>query len=661
MNKTQNINHIFSGFWRSTVVVALFLFVFPNVISAQTDTTSSTLGIVRRVYDTIAAPDTIIFSWRYTDNSFLRLYADFDTTLLAIQLPEVYKRQWSGYTYLGNLGSAVQNVSFFERRQIDAHWLVQSFYPYIQMHQKHVYYNTKSPFTRFHFVTSGGGTEYFTFEHTQNVNNKVNLGLQYEIFTAEGFLIFNETRNRNFSFWTDVDYLKYKARASVNFNGLKVNENGGIRSDYLLADTSLRMQEINVKLTGAKNHYKYFSGAIDHQLRVMAFGNDSIKRKGVWISHHLGFDKMQRLYNDESDLYNDPITQNEHHFYDFTYNGSSSSDTISHIDFKNRASISYQSGKRVKTFIGPYIDHHRLKITNLYRDTLFTYNNDTSYRNLAVGAQLTIRKEGGYSIDLQGDYHPFDDFEAENYKISANFVRWQSIGFDTLYLHFQYFQRERKPDYLYRRYYSNHFKWVNNFQDEKEKRLYFNLRLIKSRLNLEFSINQIENYLFFDTDMTINQHLDELVVFGGKISKKFTWWKGFNIDLNILGQYSSVKIIDLPEIVTRGTFYYSRDVYFPNTDGTMKVYMGFSGMFHSKYYAPGYVPATGQFYNQRERLIGNYPVIDVFAGARIKRFLAFVRVEHVNSGIRGTSYYSAFEYPMAPRNLRFGISWNFYN
>lgn len=641
--------------------VVLMFFVFSHSLFAQSDSTSNGLGIVRRVYDTISTPDTIIYSWRYTDNSFLKLYAEFDTTLLAIQLPEVYKRKWSGFTYLGSMGTAVQNVSFFERREINAHWRIQSFYPYLQLHQKHEYYNTKSPFTQFHFVTAGGGTEYFTFEHTQNVNNNVNLGLEYEIFKSDGFLIFHETRNRNFSLWTDVDYFKYKAHASINFNDLRINENGGIRSDYLLSDTSLRMQEMNVKIQGAKNHFRFFSGAIDHQLRVLAFGKDSLKNKGLWISHHLGFNKMQHLYTDDSDLYNDPVSQEQFNFYNYTYNGSSSSDTISHVDFKNRASFSYQSGKRIKTFIGPYIEHHRINVTNLYRDTLFIYNNDTAYKTLAVGAQISIQKEGGYSIDVQGDYHPFDDFESENYKLSINFVKWQSIGFDTLYMHLQYHQRERKPDYLLRRYYSNHFKWVNNFQDEKEKRFYFNLRLIKSRLNVEFSMNQIGNYLFFDTDMTVNQHLDELVVFGGKISKKFTWWKGFNLDLNVLGQYSSAKVIDLPDIVTRGTLYYTRDIHFSNTDGTLKLHAGFSGMFHSKYYAPGYVPATAQFYNQRERLIGNYPVIDVFAGARIKQFLAFVRVEHINSGIQGTSYYSAFEYPMPPRNFRFGISWNFYD
>lgn len=638
-----------------------FLLVGSVSLMAQSDTTSSKLGIVRRVYDTVSTPDTIIYSWRYAENSFVKLYAEFDTTMLSIQLPEDYKRRWSGYTFLGNMGTAVQNISFFERRKNSAHWQIQSFYPYLQIHEKHEYYNTKTPFTQIHFVTAGGETEYFTFEHTQNVNNNINLGLEYEIFTADGFLIYQETRNRNFSLWTDVDYERYRGHASLNFNGLKVNENGGIRSDYFLSDTSLSIQEMNVKLSGATNQYRYFNGAIDHQLRLLAFGKDSIKTKGFWLSHHFSFDKMQRLYRDVDDTYNDPITQESLNFYANTFNGSTSSDTISFLDYKNRISLTYQSGKRTRTYIGPFIEHHQIKVTNLYRDTLFTYNNDTVYKTLSVGGQFTIKKDDGYTIDIQGYYHPFADFEADNYMFAANFVRWQPIGNDTLYMHFMYSHQEKNPDYLLRRYYSNHFKWVNHIQDENEKKLYFNFRIIKAQLNVELNVNQIENYIYFDSTMHVNQHRDQLMVIGGKVSKKFTWWKNFNLELNFHGQYASVKVIDLPDLTARGTFFYARDINFKNTGGKLKLYAGFSGWFHTKYYAPGYIPATAQFYNQRERLIGNYPVLDIFAGARIKRFLAFVRMEHVNSGIRGTSYYSAFEYPMAPRNIRFGISWNFYN
>ncbi|MDA3865238.1 MAG: hypothetical protein PF489_00660 [Salinivirgaceae bacterium] len=666
MRTNKHITNSFSGGGRlGFMLLMVLMFAGATNSNAQRegerDSVKNGLGIVRRMKDTVPRPDTLIYSWRYARNSFVKLYAEFDTTLLSIQLPEDYKRKWSGFTYLGNVGTAVKNSSFFEQREVNTHWRIRYFYPYLRTHEKHIFYNTKSPFTQLHYVSAGQNWQYFTFEHTQNVNNNVNLGLSYEIYNSEGYVIFQNTKNRNFSLWTDVNYNRYKAQGSLNFNEINVLENGGIRSDYLLSDTSARLQEINIKLTDASNEYRYLNVALDHQLKLFPFRKDSVKTKGIWLSHHFSFDKMQHLYEDVNDVYQDPVTQESFNFYDNTFNGGRSNDTISFIDYKNRFSLSYQAGKNNNIYFGPFLEQHQIKVTNLYRDTLFTYNNDTTYRTLSVGGQFTYKKPEGYTIDIQGYYHPFTDYEQENHYFSTNLVRYQPIGFDTLYMHFQFTHEERKADYLYRQYYSNHFKWRNNFRDEQEQKLFFNLRLIKSRLNIEVTANLLDNFIYFDENMEPKQHINNILVVGGKIAKQFTWWNHFNLEVNLLGQYSATDIIDIPELTAKGTFYYHRLINVKSTGGKFTLYAGVTTWMYTKYYAPAYAPATAQFYLQRDRLIGNYPLIDIFVGGRIKRFLLFARMEHANSGMRGTSYYSAYEYPMRPRNLRFGVSWNFYN
>lgn len=648
---------------RRIFLIIIFLTGFFQYSIGQTerDSTTNRLGIVRQKKDTIPKPDTLIYSWRYAKNSFVKLYAEFDTTLMAIQQPEEYKRLWPGYVDLGNLGTAVQNSSFFYRRENETFWMIKNFYPYINTHQKQEFYNTKAPFTQLHYISASENLEYFTFNHTQNYNKNINFGLSYEIFNSQGYLIYQNSRNRNLSFWTDINYKRYQVYASMSFNGVNVNENGGIRSNYFLTDTTLSLQDINTKLSSGNNTFSYFNGAIDQRFKIIKLNSDSLISRGIWLTHHFSFDKVQKMYVDNSESYTDPVTQETMSLYENAFNGASTNDTISYKAYKNRASVEFEHGGKTSINFGPFLEHNLIKHTNLYRDTLFTYNNDTITQTISIGGQVTFNCPNNFGIDIQALYYPFEDYNYQNYEIVGNIVKWQKFGNDTLYMHLQLSHEEKKPDYLLTKYYSNHLKWVNYLQDENERKLLLNLRLIRSRLHFAFSLNHIKNYTYFDENMKVAQHDKDIMVFGAEVNKKFTFWKNFNLELNALGQYTPTEFIDVPELSMKGTFFYTRLIKFPKTGGELKLYVGFSGKINTKYYAPAYSPAIAQFYLQKEQLIGNYPVFDVFAGARISRFLFFLRMEHVNSGMRGTSYYSALNYPMRPRNLRFGVSWNFYN
>jgi hypothetical protein len=648
---------------RKLFPVIVFIILISQLAWGQreNDSTQNRLSIVRSKTDTVAKPDTLIFSWKYAKNSFVKLYADFDTTLMAIQLPEEYRRDWAGYVNLGNMGTAVQNVSFFQRREDDIFWMAKNFSPYINLHRKQKFYNTKSPFTQLHYVSANEKLEYFTFNHTQNYNRDVNLGLSYEIYNSEGYMIYQKTRNRNLSFWTDINYNKYQVYASIHFNGVSVEENGGIRSLFLMEDTTLNVQEMSTKLSKASNHFSYFNTALDQRFRVLNLSSDSVRSRAIWLAHHFSYDKVQRMYVDDSEDYEDPRTGNTLNFYEHSFNGTSTNDTISYKDLKNRFSLSFERKGKTKINFGPFFEHRQIKHTNLFRDTLFTYNNDTTIETMSVGGQLTINFPQNFGIDVQALYYPSEDYNYENYAIVANFVKWQRLWSDTLYLHLQLSHEEKRPDFFLTKYYSNHLKWVNYLQEENERKLLFNLRLIKRRLHLAFSLNHLDNYIYFGEDMKVAQHDQEILVFGAELNKKFTFWRQLNFDLNILSQYTATEFIDVPELSIKTDLFYTKRFNFPKTGGYQKFYGGVSARIHSKYYAPSYSPATGQFFLQKERLIGNYPVIDVFAGMRISRFLFFIRLDHVNSGTKGVSYFSALNYPMRPRNIRFGVSWNFYN
>lgn len=649
------------------IFIITFLIFYTSIAFSQVDNVSDTTsnnssdGIVRILKTDTVYPDTVIYNWKYQQNSFVKLFAKFDTTQIELQFPESFRKDYAGFVYLGNLGTAVRSTSFYERQLLKTNWLLKNFIPYLAIYDNHNYYNTKTPFTQLHYASAGKDWEYFSFLHTQNVNKHVNVAMEYKIFSSTGYLIQQETRNRNFSLSTDVDYNKYKVYASINFNGLDVNENGGIVSDYLLRDSVVDISNMNVKLNGANNHYKYFNAGLSQKIKLFGLGKDTIKTRTVWLEHYFSVDKTQRQYvDDESNIYLDPASNTNKTFYDNKYNGSSTNDTCAIIDFKNRLAISYSRKKEYDVYIGPYLEHHHKYYSNLLRDTLFTYNNDTSYQTFALGGLAGIKQKNDFAVDFQWTFDPFKGYNYKNYMLVGNFVKWQKFNNDTAYIHLQLSHRKNRVDYFLNHYYSNHFKWVNNFKDISEDKLQANVNLLNSRLIASFMFNNMNNYVYIDTAQVLSQSAKSIRVYGIKLEKKITFLKYFNFNFSFLGQFTNTNIIDVPLISFKDILFLRKNIHFQSTGGDMLINTGFNFWINSPYYAPAYLPALAQFYQQRNKKIGNYPNVDFFISARIKTFVAFLRFEHINSLSDKYTYYSAYGYPLRPFNVKFGINWNFY-
>ena len=86
--------------------------------------------------------------------------------------------------------------------------------------------------------------------------------------------------------------------------------------------------------------------------------------------------------------------------------------------------------------------------------------------------------------------------------------------------------------------------------------------------------------------------------------------------------------------------------------------------YFTKYFAPDYSPALGQYAVQEnaERIkTGNYPVVNVYANFHLKHTRFFIMMSHVNAGTGRKEYFFTPHYPLNERVLRMGLSWNFFN
>ena len=119
---------------------------------------------------------------------------------------------------------------------------------------------------------------------------------------------------------------------------------------------------------------------------------------------------------------------------------------------------------------------------------------------------------------------------------------------------------------------------------------------------------------------------------------------------------SQQEILPLPTVALYHNLYYN-DLWFK----VLSVQLGVNVRYHSAYYAPTYMPATGQFYNQTSTLIGNYPMMNAYLNMHLKRTRFFIEYYHINQMFMQGAYFSMPNYPIDQANLKLGISWNFYD
>ena len=132
----------------------------------------------------------------------------------------------------------------------------------------------------------------------------------------------------------------------------------------------------------------------------------------------------------------------------------------------------------------------------------------------------------------------------------------------------------------------------------------------------------------------------------------------FTLDSKILLQKNlSDKGLNIPNFLSRNSIYYSTYLF----DRALFLQTGLGVKYFSQYYMSGYDPITSQLFNQNQKKIGNFPILDFFINAKIQQTRIYFKFEHFNSSLTGYNFYSAPNYPFRDFSFRFGLVWNFFS
>ena len=243
-----------------------------------------------RVLETGFVPDSLyykrILSWNTGPyiNEYRHMHMDTTFNDWFTEYP-FYKEDLDA-VYLGTVGSAVQNVNFFRRRELDRFKAYAPYITYSHVPENMPFYNVKAPYTELAywgtiFAFKDKEETNVRFLHTQNITPELNLAVLYQGWKALGMLENEKTVNNSLE--VSANYLgrNYIAHDGLIHHNITRQENGGIQDSYMVRDTTVDAKTIAVNLQEAQNKLSRNTFFIDHSYNIHLESKSRRMRKAM--------------------------------------------------------------------------------------------------------------------------------------------------------------------------------------------------------------------------------------------------------------------------------------------------------------------------------------------------------------------------------------------
>lgn len=565
--------------------------------------------------------------------------------------------------YNGNMGSPLQSKIFFDRTQKTDFLFSTPYDPYVYSVPDLPFYNTKTPFSNLTYNTSMPGEQ--SEERTRiflsmNTNKKLNITGLFDYLYNRGRYMNQSNKSLAASLYGSYVGKHYSAYGALIFQTMKNYENGGLTNTDYVTDpsaysdyTSITMP---VNLTYAQAGYQTMTFFYNHKYslgfnKVHVIKKDSVQEEFIPVTSFIHTLKVQTAEKQYRETTVDTV------FYSNTYlNKTAHSDTAAYMSVKNTFAIQMEEkfNRLLKFGLTAFIENEINRYMNLDKDNQLTYKWE---QNTRVGGILAKNEGRIFRYNLQGNFvivgPRIGDFELSG-KVGGYFNLWK----DSVALKAMASVSDRSPSYFWDHYMSNHFQWDNNFSKELQTYMGGSLELPKRHIKIGLQVANNTNHLYFNENALPAQAPGSVQVVALDANIDFHMGKHFVLENKGVYQVSSNQnIIPLPTLALYNNLYYQTKLF-----NVLRVQLGVSSRYHTSYYAPAYMPATGQFYEQQTTKIGDYPVMNAYANFHLKRTRFYFEYYHVNqSFMPSQEYFSMPNYPLNPSTIKWGLSWNFYD
>ena len=667
-----------------------------------------------RILETFALPDSMLYKriiqWTH-EREFHKMDIKIPDTTANFRFHDYpFFRKDVNATWLGVAGSAVQYYNYFNRTSENGVSFYQPYESWTYSAKTLPFYNTKTAYTELSytgtlFANTQKASDNLHILTSQNIFPEFNYTLEYNRFGGNGIMENETTANKSLSASFNYTGKKYLMHAGYIHNKITRNENGGTTDNAMVRDTTLDAREYPIHLSKASNKVVKKTFFLDQQYRIpftfintmrdkkwdkayreriLASGDslmiasvdslvllaaqereaarDTLDPEDIttaFIGHSSEYSVFRKRYEDQISSSDEIARQ----FYrDFLYNPTNSYDSTRVSKLENRVFLRLQpwADDAIVSKLNAGVGN---RITNWYDfdPTFLKGNTNTIWNSSFVYAGVEGQLRDYIHWDASGDY-VFLGSEMNDMSIKANALftlhpfRRARKSPVSLNVHFETSLKE--PEHYHNHFYSNHFKWNNDFRKTSETKLQARLDIPKWKVSAEVGYALLDGNVYFDSLAVVRQNTSPMSVLSASLSKDFAFGP-LRMDNRLLFQVSSNQdVVPVPTLAANSRLYLQFDI----SKGTMKMQIGGDVWYNTLYYSPAWNPAVGVFYNQKQTQYHNGPVIDAFINVQWKRACIFLKAENVGQGwpMEKNDYFSAHHYIRTQRALKFGVYWPFY-
>lgn len=596
------------------------------------------------------------------------------------------------YSYLGNMGSPRQSRIFFNRKSDGQFIFTDALDFFLVTPAEYNFVNTKSPWTNLSYYRAGNkinGEERVKAKFGVNANKRTGIGFDFDYLYGRGLYDHQSTAYADGTFYGYHHGDRYGVNALFSYNKLRLAENGGLADDRYITNPEAMAEgkktyrpsdmPTNLQETWNENFVRTLFLAQDYQLGYYKSRTDSLPDTVIVNYDFVPVSKVFHTLEGNSNSHRFIDYDNIKNYYAHNYLPYDSIDGTQYLRLRNTVGLSLIEGinKWIPFGASAYVSHEYRQFTmsdsvgGIGRDHMHTYKES----NLSLGGN--IRRTIGEAFHFNANAETvLAGTDLGAFCIDGNADLKFRLWNDTVNLRAEGYMKNIAPSFYYRKYHSQHYWWDNDLHKEFRTRLGGSLAIERWGTRLYAGVENIKNYTYLAgtpympgefgstpislSDITARQYSGNIQVVSSTLFQNLKWGI-LHWDNELTVQYSSnEEVLPLPLLNVYSNLY----LQFAYAK-VLRVQLGADVRYFSRYYAPDYAPALQQYFVQEgdNRVeVGGYPFINAYANFHLKQVRFYVMYYHVTQGVFDNSNsFLVPHYPINPRMLKLGFSWNFWD
>ena len=596
------------------------------------------------------------------------------------------------YSYLGNMGSPRQSRIFFNRKSDGQFIFTDALDFFLVTPAEYNFVNTKSPWTNLSYYRAGNkinGEERVKAKFGVNANKRTGIGFDFDYLYGRGLYDHQSTAYADGTFYGYHHGDRYGVNALFSYDKLRLAENGGLADDRYITNPEAMAEgkktyrpsdmPTNLQETWNENFVRTLFLAQDYQLGYYKSRTDSLPDTVIVNYDFVPVSKVFHTLEGNSNSHRFIDYDNIKNYYAHNYLPYDSIDGTQYLRLRNTVGLTLIEGinKWIPFGASAYVSHEYRQFTmsdsvgGIGRDHMHTYKES----NLSLGGN--IRRTIGEAFHFNANAETvLAGTDLGAFCIDGNADLKFRLWNDTVNLRAEGYMKNIAPSFYYRKYHSQHYWWDNDLHKEFRTRLGGSLAIERWGTRLYAGVENIKNYTYLAgtpympgefgstpislSDITARQYSGNIQVVSSTLFQNLKWGI-LHWDNELTVQYSSNEEVLPLSLLNVYSNLYLQFAYAK----VLRVQLGADVRYFSRYYAPDYAPALQQYFVQEgdNRVeVGGYPFINAYANFHLKQVRFYVMYYHVTQGVFDNSNsFLVPHYPINPRMLKLGFSWNFWD